>query len=165
MTDGQGRVVDFKNTIIIMTSNMGAGAIAQTLIERGHSQNDVANAKQMVLQKLKEKVAPEFINRIDEIVMFLPLGKEEIEKIVRLQVARMCIKLKKNGLDIEFDNRAIDFLAEKGFVPEYGARPVKRTINDLFVNELTLKVLNKELNRDQKIQVTTSGETLVFNNI
>ena len=119
----------------------------------------------MVLQKLKEKVAPEFINRIDEIVMFLPLGKEEIEKIVRLQVARMCIKLKKNGLDIEFDNRAIDFLAEKGFVPEYGARPVKRTINDLFVNELTLKVLNKELNRDQKIQVTTNGETLVFNNI
>ena len=165
MTDGQGRVVDFKNTIIIMTSNMGAGAIAQTLIERGHSQNDVANAKQMVLQKLKEKVAPEFINRIDEIVMFLPLGKEEIEKIVRLQVARMCIKLKKNGLDIEFDGRALDLLAEKGFVPEYGARPVKRTINDLFVNELTLKVLNKELNRDQKIQVTTNGETLVFNNI
>lgn len=165
MTDGQGRVVDFKNTIIIMTSNMGAGAIAQTLIERGHSQNDVANAKQMVLQKLKEKVAPEFINRIDEIVMFLPLGKEEIEKIVRLQVARMCIKLKKNGLDIEFDDRAIDFLAEKGYVPEYGARPVKRAINDLFVNELTLKVLNKDLNRDQKIQVASNGYALVFKNI
>ena len=165
MTDGQGRVVDFKNTIIIMTSNMGASAITQTLIEGGHAENDIVNAKNRVLQMMREKVAPEFINRIDEIVMFLPLGKEEIEKIVRLQVAKMCIKLKKNGLDIEFDDRAIDFLAEKGYVPEYGARPVKRAINDLFVNELTLKVLNKELDRDQKIQVSSTGDTLVFRNI
>ena len=142
-----------------------AGAITQTLIEGGLTENDVVNAKNRVLQMMREKVAPEFINRIDEIVMFLPLGKEEIEKIVRLQVARMCIKLKKNGLDIEFDDRAIDFLAEKGYVPEYGARPVKRAINDLFVNELTLKVLNKELDRDQKIQVTSNGHALVFKNI
>ena len=165
MTDGQGRVVDFKNTIIIMTSNLGASAITQAMIEGGHTLSDADNAKNRVLQMMREKVAPEFVNRIDEIVMFLPLGKEEVEQIVRLQVARMCIKLKKNGLDIEFDDRAIDFLTERGFVPEYGARPVKRAINDLFVNELTLKVLNKELDRDQKIQVTSNGCELVFINI
>lgn len=165
MTDGQGRVVDFKNTIIIMTSNMGANAITRMLIDGDRSEDTAERAKQQVLQTLKEKVAPEFINRIDDIVMFLPLGKNEIADIVRLQVKQLCAKLKKNGIDAEFDDRAIRLLAEKSYIPEYGARPVKRVLNELFVNELTLKVLNKDIDRTKKIQVSSDEERLAFRNI
>lgn len=165
MTDGQGRVVDFKNTIIIMTSNLGANAIAQTLSPDGSTKEDVERVEQEVLRMMKEKVAPEFINRIDDIVMFLPLGIRQIEKIVRIQLATLAKKLKSTGLDITFDDSAILFLSAKGYVPEYGARPVKRAINELFINELTMKLLEKELDREESIMVSSDGEQLNFINI
>ena len=114
---------------------------------------------------MKEKVAPEFINRIDDIVMFLPLGIRQIEKIVRIQLATLAKKLKSTGLDITFDDSAILFLSAKGYVPEYGARPVKRAINELFINELTMKLLEKELDREESIMVSSDGEQLNFINI
>lgn len=165
MTDGQGRIIDFKNTIIIMTSNMGADTITQMLIGGGRPEDTVEKAKQEVLQILKGRMSPEFLNRIDDVVMFLPLGKNEIEDIVRIQVERLCAKLIKNGFDVEFDDRAICFLTERSYIPEYGARPVKRTLNELFVNVLTLKVLNKEVDGAKKIQVSSDGERLTFINI
>lgn len=165
MTDGQGRVVDFKNTIIIMTSNLGASAISQMLSAEGSSEEDINRAQRQVLHMMKEKVAPEFINRIDEIVMFLPLGIHQIEKIVRIQLTALVKKLKNTGVDISFDDSAILFLSTKGYVPEYGARPVKRAINDLFVNELTMKLLEKELDKERSISVSSDGEKLNFINI
>lgn len=165
MTDGQGRVVDFKNTIIIMTSNLGASAISQMLSAEGSSEEDINRAQRQVLQMMKEKVAPEFINRIDEIVMFLPLGIHQIEKIVRIQLTALVKKFKNTGLDVSFDDSAILFLSAKGYVPEYGARPVKRAINDLFVNELTMKLLEKELDKERSISVSSDGEKMNFINI
>lgn len=165
MTDGQGRVVDFKNTIIIMTSNLGASAISQMLSAVGSSEEDINRAQRQVLQMMKEKVAPEFINRIDEIVMFLPLGIHQIEKIVRIQLTALVKKFKNTGLDVSFDDSAILFLSAKGYVPEYGARPVKRAINDLFVNELTMKLLEKELDKERSISVSSDGEKMNFINI
>ena len=165
MTDGQGRVVDFKNTIIIMTSNLGASAISQMLSAEGSSEEDINRAQLQVLQMMKEKVAPEFINRIDEIVMFLPLGIRQIEKIVRIQLSALAKKLRNTGLDVSFDDSAILFLSAKGYVPEYGARPVKRAINDLFVNELTMRLLEKELDKERSILVSSDGERLNFINI
>lgn len=164
MTDGQGRVVDFKNTIIIMTSNLGASAISQSLSAEEPSEEEVERAKFQVMRKMKERVSPEFINRIDEIVMFMPLGIRQIEQIVRIQLTALVGKLKRSGLDVSFDEAAIRFLSAKGYVPEYGARPVKRVINDLFVNDLTMKLLEKELDKERKILVTLDGEKLNFIN-
>lgn len=165
MTDGQGRVVDFKNTIIIMTSNMGAQAIARTIIGGDRTDESVEQAKEQVLAMLKERVAPEFINRIDDIVMFMPLGLEEIGRITELQVNQLRRRLQANGIILTLDESAMSLLARKGFIPEYGARPVKRAINDCIVNELTMKILSREVVKTNPILITTENGEFKFTNI
>ena len=164
MTDGQGRVVDFKNTIIIMTSNMGASAIAQNLIGGERDEESVALAKEQVLSQMRQKVAPEFINRIDDIVMFMPLGWEEIAKIVAIQFTQLQRRMKANGMTIDIDARGLNLLTGMSYEPEYGARPVKRAINDSLVNEVTMKLLSREITKDKTILVSEEdGQLKVFN--
>lgn len=164
MTDGQGRVVDFKNTIIIMTSNMGASTITQTLIGGERDERNIALAKEQVLSQMRRKVAPEFINRIDDIVMFMPLGWEEIARIVAIQFSQLQRRMKGNGMDITIDARGLYFLTGMSYEPEYGARPVKRAINDSLVNEITMKMLSREIAKDRPILVTEEGGRLKVTN-
>ena len=165
MTDGQGRVVDFKNTIIIMTSNMGASAIAQNLIGGERDEDSVALAKEQVLSQMRQKVAPEFINRIDDIVMFMPLGWEEIARIVAIQFAQLQRRMKENGMDIRIDDRGMALLTAMSYEPEYGARPVKRAINDSLVNEVTMKLLSREITKDRPILVSEYDGSMQVSNI
>ena len=165
MTDGQGRVVDFKNTIIIMTSNMGASAIAQNLIGGERSEESVALAKEQVLSQMRQKVAPEFINRIDDIVMFMPLRWEEIARIVAIQFAQLQRRMKENGMDIRIDDRGMALLTALSYEPEYGARPVKRAINDSLVNEVTMKLLSREITKDRPILVSEENGSMKVSNI
>ena len=140
MTDGQGRTVDFKNTIVIMTSNLK-------------------------MEDLRLRMAPEFINRIDGIVKFNPLGMDEIRMICRLQLDSLQARMKKSGISISFDESAVDLLAERSFQPEYGARPVKRAINELIVDALSMKVLGKEVSADYGILVSGRDSTVHFCNV
>ena len=164
MTDGQGRVVDFKNTIIIMTSNMGASAITQALVGAEVSAETVDSAKAQVLGMMKERVAPEFINRIDDIVMFMPLGLEQIAGIVAIQVARLQRRMLSNGMDIRVDENALVYLTQMSYQPEYGARPVKRAINDYLVNEITMKLLSREITRELPVLVGAAEGHLSIQN-
>ena len=165
MTDGQGRVVDFKNTIIIMTSNMGASAITQTLVGGERTEENVALAKEQVLSQMRQRVAPEFINRIDDIVMFMPLGWEEIARIVAIQFAQLQRRMKGNGMDIRIDDRGMALLTTMSYEPEYGARPVKRAINDSLVNEVTMKLLSREITKDHPILVSEENGSMKVSNI
>lgn len=165
MTDGQGRVVDFKNTIIIMTSNIGAAALGRVLAEDGLSPDSLDQAKKQVIATLKEKVAPEFINRIDDIVMFRPLGFDNILRITALQLERLARKMMSKGTDIRFDDSAVLLVAQKGYAPEYGARPIRRAINEHIINGITMKLLSAELQGDAPIRVSARNEEFVFENI
>lgn len=164
MTDGHGRVVDFKNTIIIMTSNLGAAALTRVLSENASSAQAIEHAKQEVLLLLKEKVAPEFINRIDEIIMFRPLGFENILKITALQLSKLRAKMGLRGTDIRFDDKAVRLVAQKGYAPEYGARPVRRAINEYIVNGITMRILGGELTKNEPILVSANDEGFIFTN-
>jgi len=164
MTDGHGRVVDFKNTIIIMTSNLGASALGRAVSENNLHGEGLELAKQQVLSLLKEKVAPEFINRIDEIIMFRPLAFENILRITALQLSRLRAKMLAKGTDINFDTEAVTLVARKGYVPEYGARPVRRAINESIVNGMTMKILSGEISKDKPIRVTAVNGEFVFSN-
>lgn len=164
MTDGQGRVVDFKNTIIIMTSNMGAQAVTRALVGTGCPPATVSETRSQVISMIKEKVAPEFINRIDDIVMFLPLGIEQIEKIVRLQTDRLRNRMLASEMDIRIGEEAIACLTQMSYQPEYGARPVKRVINDYLVNEITMSLLSGEITRDRPILIGASDGCLTVRN-
>ena len=165
MTDGQGRVVDFKNTIIIMTSNMGASAITQTLVGGEKTEENVALAKEQVLSQMRQRVAPEFINRIDDIVMFMPLGWEEIARIVAIQFAQLQRRMKGNGMDIRIDDRGMALLTALSYEPEYGARPVKTAINDSLVNEVTMKLLSREITKDRPILVSEYDGSMQVSNV
>ena len=165
MTDGQGRLVDFKNTIIIMTSNTGQEVILNTLTGHEQDQGLVDLTSEQVLLKLKQRVPPEFINRIDDIIMFLPLTQEDIIKIVDIQLKALINKLAKNDLEIEVDESAVRFLAQKGFKPEYGGRPVKRAIKDYIVDPLSLALLRQEVNKDSPICFSAVNDEIVLRNI
>lgn len=187
MTDGKGRTINFKNTIIVMTSNIGHRVIYSTL--QGQHQlsrpyvgyhteqqtleaNDngivtnekIVRAKALILSELKSKVAPEFINRIDEIVMFLPLTKDDVKKIVLLQIASLKKKMESRGLIIEVEEDAIDFLVKVGYQPEYGARPIKRAINSYLIDDLSLCIINGNISKDKEIVVNANEDSLVFTN-
>lgn len=164
MTDGQGRTVDFKNTIIIMTSNMGQDVIRQNLLQLNLTDEIVAKTSAEVMEQMKGRVAPEFVNRIDEIVMFLPLTKEEIRQVVELQLRSFTGKLEKRDMTISFMPEAIDFITEKSFIPEYGARPVKRAIDEYVINALSMKFLAGEIDKSKPINVTSAGDGLLFLN-
>ena len=169
LTDNKGRVVNFKNTIIIMTSNLGSGFIQSKFDEmRGKSESEqerlLEETKEGVFEMLKKTIRPEFLNRIDDIVMFQPLKKEEIRLIVRLQVAAIVNRLAEQGITLQVDDDAIAQIAEAGFDPEFGARPVKRSLQRLLLNDLSKSLLSGAIDKSRPIRVQAAGDALSFSN-
>lgn len=169
LTDNKGRVVNFKNTIIIMTSNLGSGFIQSKFDEmRGKSESEqerlLDETKEGVFEMLKKTIRPEFLNRIDDIIMFQPLKKEEIRLIVRLQVAAIVNRLAEQGISLQVDDDAIAQIAEAGFDPEFGARPVKRSLQRLLLNDLSKSLLSGAIDKSRPIRVRAAGDALSFSN-
>ena len=158
LTDNKGRTVNFKNTIIIMTSNLGSSYI-QSQFEKINDQNH-----DQVVDETKKEVMNMLKNRIDEIIMFQPLNKPQIEQIVRLQIKGIQKMLEDNGVTLQMSDEAIDFLATAGYDPEFGARPVKRAIQRYLLNDLSKKLLSQEVNREKPIIVEREGDGLKFRN-
>ena len=166
LTDNKGRTVNFKNTIIIMTSNLGSSYI-QSQFEKINDENReviVEETKKEVMSMLKKTIRPEFLNRIDETIMFLPLNKEEIEQIVMLQIGGIKNMLADNGITLQMTDEALRFIAGPGYDPEFGARPVKRAIQRYLLNDLSKKLLSQEVDRSKPIIVETAGDGLIFRN-
>ena len=166
LTDNKGRVVNFKNTIIIMTSNMGSSLIRENFEKMTPETHDqvVDETKVQVLELLKKTIRPEFLNRIDDIIMFTPLNEEEIRKIVTLQLNSVKKMLAQNGIAPEFTDAALAFISDKGFDPQFGARPVKRVIQKYVLNELSKELLGGTVNKDRPIIIDSDGSGLVFKN-
>ncbi|WP_104370210.1 ATP-dependent chaperone ClpB [Prevotella sp. MGM1] len=166
LTDNKGRTVNFKNTIIIMTSNLGSQTIREDIEKNGgtmsDSQTDALKAR--LFNMLKQTIRPEFLNRIDDTIMFLPLTQNEIADVVRLQMNGVSRMLAAQGLVLKVTESAIDAVAEAGFDPEFGARPVKRAIQNLVLNDLSKKILSGDVNKDKPIIIDSFGEGLVFRN-
>lgn len=168
LTDNKGRVVNFKNTIIIMTSNLGSQMINEEL--RGKSEDCsfdhsiISGLKNRILDMLKKTIRPEFLNRIDETIMFLPLRKDEIADVVRLQIKAVKRMLEPQGFELNVTDDAIEYLAEEGYDPEFGARPVKRAIQRSVLNDLSRKILAEEVSREKPITIDAEGGKLVFRN-
>ena len=166
LTDNKGRTVNFKNTIIIMTSNLGSAYI-QIQFEKINDENRevvIEETKKEVMSMLKKTIRPEFLNRIDETIMFLPLNREEIEQIVMLQINGIKNMLAGNGITLEMTDEAVRFIASTGYDPEFGARPVKRAIQRYLLNDLSKKLLSQEVDRSKPIIVETAGDGLKFRN-
>ena len=170
LTDNKGRVVNFKNTIIIMTSNLGSGYI-QSQFEKLTPQTGtqarealIEETKKEVLGMLKKTIRPEFLNRIDETIMFLPLTQEQIKQVVRLQINGITKMLEGNGVALQLTDAALDFLADAGYDPEFGARPVKRAIQRYLLNDLSKTMLAQHIDRTRPIIVDADGNGLVFRN-
>jgi ATP-dependent Clp protease ATP-binding subunit ClpB len=166
LTDNKGRTVNFKNTIIIMTSNMGSPIIRENFekITDEYRNQVIADTKREVLDLMKKTIRPEFLNRIDEIIMFTPLNEKEIRQIVDLQLANTQRMLEKNGIMLKFTDVAINYLANKGYDPQFGARPVKRVIQDLVLNELAKKILASEIDNKRPVIVDKNEQGLIFTN-
>ncbi len=169
LTDNKGRFINFKNTIIIMTSNMGSDIIRQNFQGFNDKKEDekeeiIANTKQDVMDRLKQIIRPEFLNRIDETVMFTPLDKKEIQEIVDIQVKSVQKMLAANGITLEITKPALELLAEDGYDPEFGARPVKRTIQRMVLNQLSKDILAQKVNREHPIVIDRDGDELKFIN-
>ena len=166
LTDNKGRMVNFKNTIIIMTSNMGSHVIRDNFAKMTPENRDetVENTKQEVLDMLKQTIRPEFLNRIDETIMFTPLNQQEIEEIVGLQVKGVRKMLAANGITLEVTPAALKFLAEEGYDPEFGARPVKRVIHRLVLNRLSKDILAQTVDRSRPIIIDADSNGLTFRN-
>lgn len=165
MTDGQGRVVDFKNTIIIMTSNMGQDVIMSSLTGNEPSADEIERVTERVTEQLKSRVAPEFLNRIDDTVMFLPLSRRDIAKIAEMQLQRLVEKLRNNDLRLSFDPNVVHAIAAAGYQPEYGGRPVKRAVNELIVNALSLALVEGNLDRNRPIRAIATEQGINFVNV
>ncbi len=166
LTDNKGRTVNFKNTIIIMTSNLGSQYI-QAQLENLNAQNRdhvIADTKAKVMDMLKKTIRPEFLNRIDETIMFLPLTREEIAQVVTLQMNVVRKMLESQGFNISITPAAINYLADEGYDPEFGARPVKRAIQRCVLNDLSRKILADEVSREKPIVIDAEGQHLVFRN-
>ncbi len=166
LTDNKGRLVNFKNTIIIMTSNMGSNVIRENFAHMTPQNHDevVETTKQQVLEMLKENIRPEFLNRIDETIMFTPLNEHEIEQIVGLQVNAISKMLAANGVTLEVTPAALKHLAHEGYDPEFGARPVKRVIHRLILNRLAKDILAQTVDKDKPIVIDVADDNLIFRN-
>ena len=166
LTDNKGRTVNFKNTIIIMTSNLGSQYIQAQFagITPENRDHVIGDTKEKVMEMLKKTIRPEFLNRIDETIMFLPLTKEEIAEVVTLQMNAVKNMLEPQGFTLNVTPAAINFLADEGFDPEFGARPVKRAIQRCVLNDLSKKILSDEVKREQPITIDADSEGLVFRN-
>ena len=166
LTDNKGRTVNFKNTIIIMTSNLGSQYIQQQCANLSDANRDevLDETRQQVMDMLKQTIRPEFLNRIDETIMFLPLTKQEIAEVVRLQMRSVGRMLAEQGFKIDVSDDAISLLADLGYDPEFGARPVKRAIQRYVLNDLSKKILAEEVSRDKPILIDALDGKLVFRN-
>ena len=194
LTDNKGRTVNFKNTIIIMTSNLGSSLIRERLAVDSQQSTDKrsslaegkSNGQQFdhpevnsqfsilnsqleklrgeLMEMLKQTIKPEFLNRIDETILFLPLNREEIAQVVRLQIHNVCRMLAANDIRLRLTDRAINYIADAGYDPEFGARPVKRAIQNLLLNVLSTKILSMEIDRSREIVVDAVGDELKFEN-
>ncbi len=166
LTDNKGRTVDFKNTIIIMTSNLGASLIQEELQgltdENREAKIDACNNK--VYELLKKTIRPEFLNRIDEVIMFAPLQKSEIVNVVRMQINSVSKMLAESGISLELTDAAIEWIAEEGYDPQFGARPVKRVIQRNLLNDLSKQILSEQVSKDSHIVVDAKGGVLTFRN-
>lgn len=166
LTDNKGRMVNFKNTIIIMTSNMGSHVIRDNFAKMTPENKDetVEKTKEEVLEMLKQTIRPEFLNRIDEIIMFTPLNETEIEEIVGLQIKSIQKMLATSGITLEVTPKALHYLAEEGYDPEFGARPVKRVIHRVVLNRLSKDILAQKVDKDKPIVIDVEGDELIFKN-
>ncbi len=166
LTDNKGRTVNFKNTIIIMTSNLGSQYIQQEFEKITEANRDtiVAETKTQVMEMLKKTIRPEFLNRIDETIMFLPLTRAEIANVVRLQMDGVCRMLDAQGFTLRVTDAAVDYIADQGYDPEFGARPVKRAIQRLVLNDLSKRILAEQVSRDKPVTVDANGAGLQFRN-
>lgn len=166
LTDNKGRTVNFKNTIIIMTSNLGSDIIRDRYESAGNIDREslMENTKAEVFGLLKRTIKPEFLNRVDDLIMFTPLCKEEINEIVKLQLQGIAKQLKENDIDFNFTQSAIDKLAEAGYDPQFGARPVKRALQHLVLNQLSKDIISGHINKQKPITVDVKNNELIFNN-
>lgn len=164
LTDNKGRTVNFKNTIIIMTSNMGSGLIQEEFENaKEEDYNAVAQlAKVKVMELLKQQIRPEFLNRIDEIIMFHPLSKSVVESIVRIQLDNLIKQLKENDIDLSYTNDAVAFLIKEGYDPQFGARPVKRVVQRMILNELSKQILANTIDRSAPVVLDVFDGKVVF---
>jgi ATP-dependent Clp protease ATP-binding subunit ClpB len=154
LTDGQGRTVDFKNTVLIMTSNVGSQFIAAEAVEE--------KAREQVEEALTQTFPPEFLNRIDDVVIFHRLTKEDLGKIVDIQVAQLSARVRERGIEIDLTEGARELLGNLGFDPTYGARPLKRVIQKQLVDKLALRLLEGDFTEGDTVKVDAQGGELVF---
>ena len=166
LTDNKGRLVNFKNTIIIMTSNMGSQVIRENFANISEDNRDetIEKTKEEVLEMLKQTIRPEFLNRIDEIIMFTPLNEREIEEIVGIQVNGIKKMLAKNGVTLDITPEALSYLAKEGYNPEFGARPVKRVLQRMVLNRLSKDILAQKVDREHPIIIDCKDDELIFRN-
>jgi len=166
LTDNKGRVVNFKNTIIIMTSNMGSQIIQENFhdVRLSNIGDVVESTKEQVMMVLKENLRPEFLNRVDDIIMFSPLMKSEIESIIKLQLDLLKEQLLQQGIEIDFTDYALSFLSQKGYDPQFGARPLKRVIQKDIINLLSKKIIGGEINRNTPVIVDVFDGIVVVRN-
>ena len=166
LTDNKGRVVNFKNTIIIMTSNMGSQIIQDNFenVTESNKEEVVEHTKREVLNVLRQTIRPEFLNRIDDIIMFQPLMRNEIRGIINIQLNHLKSLLSLNGITLEFTGYALDFLAENGYDPQFGARPLKRLIQKEIVNQLSKRILAGDIDKSKPVLVDVFDNTVVFRN-
>ncbi len=166
LTDNKGRVVNFKNTIIIMTSNLGSSYIQEQFdkITEENREHIIEETKEHIMEMLKKSIRPEFLNRIDETIMFTPLDELEIEKIVRLQIEGIKAMLAENEIRLEASDAAIKFISKAGFDPDFGARPIKRAIQRYLLNDLSKQLLAGAVDKERAIKVDADEEMLIFTN-
>ncbi len=167
LTDNKGRIVNFKNTIIIMTSNLGSQVIQERFAGLTVSNKEliVSQTREEVFNLLRLTIRPEFLNRIDDIIMFKPLNENEIRKVVLLQFNQLQAKLAKNNMDIRMTDGAADWVARQGFDPQYGARPVKRIIQRTILNELSKMILSAEITSEKPVLIDCSDDRIIFKNV
>jgi ATP-dependent Clp protease ATP-binding subunit ClpB len=166
LTDNKGRVVNFKNTIIIMTSNMGSHIIQENFEQVTESNKDqiVEKTKLEVVALLRQTIRPEFLNRIDEIIMFQPLMKSEIKGIISIQLEQIKKLVAQNGINLQFSDYALDYLAENGYDVQMGARPLKRLIQKQIINQLSKRILAGDIDKSRPVLVDVFDGTVVFRN-
>jgi ATP-dependent Clp protease ATP-binding subunit ClpB len=166
LTDNKGRVVNFKNTIIIMTSNLGSHIIQENFedITEENREEVVERTKDQVMEMLRQTIRPEFLNRIDEIILFQPLMRKEIRGIIAIQLENLKTLVAHSGIQLKFTEYLIDFLAEHGFDPQFGARPLKRLIQKEIINPLSKKILSEDIDKSLPVLVDVFDNTVVFRN-
>ncbi|MBO4722764.1 MAG: AAA family ATPase, partial [Muribaculaceae bacterium] len=166
LTDNKGRTVNFKNTIIIMTSNLGSSLIRERFetLNAENRNRVVEQTRNDVLTMLKQTIRPEFLNRIDEVIMFTPLDEQQIAQIVELQLKSVKKMLQSSGIELDYTSDAVALLAQAGYDPEFGARPVKRAIQNLVLNQLSRDIIAHNVDRDRTITVDAEAGNIVFRN-